>query len=107
MFTEEVGISPLGNDGGALYRARVTDLVTSGRAFARFDGDRVIFKAEVGAATAGGLPGPGRLGQPRTAGPWTGYGGDGGRGCESRSPRSAPAVSLYVNSFNIGSQDCL
>jgi predicted GNAT family acetyltransferase len=51
MFTEEVGVSPLAGDGGAVYRARVRELVTAGRAFARFHGDDVVFKAEVGAAT--------------------------------------------------------
>src|ERR1700735_1280446 len=51
MFTEEVGVSPLAGDGGASYRARVSELVRAGRAFARIDDGRVIFKAEVGAAT--------------------------------------------------------
>ena len=35
MFTEEIGVSPLAGDGGALYRARVAELVTQGRAYAR------------------------------------------------------------------------
>ena len=52
MFTEEVGVSPLAGDGGAAYRARVTELVRSGRAFARIEAGQVVFKAEVGAATA-------------------------------------------------------
>src|SRR4051812_1777365 len=52
MFTEEVGVSPVAGDGGTLYRARVTELVQSGRSFARIDGDRVLFKAEVGAVTS-------------------------------------------------------
>src|SRR3984957_2634733 len=51
MFTEEVGISPLNGDGGASYRARVAELIRSGRAFARIEDGRVIFKAEIGAAT--------------------------------------------------------
>src|SRR5262249_11411768 len=51
MFTEEVGISPLTGDAGASCRARVAELVRSGRAFARFEDGRVVFKAEVGAAT--------------------------------------------------------
>ena len=52
MFTEEIGVSPLAGDGGALYRARVTELVTQGRAYARIEDGRVLFKAEVGAATS-------------------------------------------------------
>ena len=51
MFTEEVGVSPEVGDGGALYRARVAEIVGSGRAFARIEDGRVIFKAEIGAAT--------------------------------------------------------
>src|ERR1700728_2918009 len=51
MFTEEVGVSPLAGDGGASYRARGGELVRSGRAFGRIEDGRVIFKAEVGAAT--------------------------------------------------------
>ncbi|HWH28706.1 MAG TPA: DUF4081 domain-containing protein, partial [Mycobacteriales bacterium] len=52
MFTEEIGVSPLAGDGGAMYRARVAELVTAGRAFARIEHGRVVFKAEVGAASA-------------------------------------------------------
>src|SRR5580658_4621148 len=51
MFTEEVGVSPLTGDGGASYRARLEQLIRAGRAFARIEAGRVIFKAEVGAVT--------------------------------------------------------
>ena len=51
MFTEEVGVSPLGPDGGAAYRARVAELIALGRAFARIEDGRVMFKAEIGAVT--------------------------------------------------------
>src|SRR5436305_10392423 len=51
MFTEEVGVSPIGTDGGAAYRQRVRDLVEEGRAYARFAGTEVVFKAEIGAVT--------------------------------------------------------
>ena len=53
MFTEEVGVSPLLGDGGAAYRARVSELVSSGRAFARIEDGRVVFKAEVGVVSSG------------------------------------------------------
>ena len=49
MFTEEVGVDPRLGDGGRSYRARVAELIGAGRAYARFDGDRVLFKDEVGA----------------------------------------------------------
>lgn len=52
MFIEEVGVDPCGGDGGAGYRARVVELITSGRAFARFEDGEVVFKAEIGALSA-------------------------------------------------------
>ncbi|MEU1622523.1 GNAT family N-acetyltransferase [Streptomyces sp. NPDC005722] len=51
MFTEEVGVSPLAGDGGLIYQARVAELVSAGRAFARIEDGRVVFKAEIGAVT--------------------------------------------------------
>ena len=101
MFTEEVGVSPLAGDGGLLYQARVAELVGAGRSFARLIEDgKVVFKAEIGAATAPGLPDPGRLGGPRVPRPgprprpaWPPC-------CATRSRDVAPVVSLYVNDFN-------
>jgi predicted GNAT family acetyltransferase len=52
MFTEEVGIDPRLPDGGAGYRARVAELIAAGRAFARFEGGEVVFKAEIGAMSS-------------------------------------------------------
>ena len=49
MFTEEVGADPTAGDGGRGYRSRVAGLLSAGRAFARFDGHQVVFKAEIGA----------------------------------------------------------
>lgn len=56
MFTEEIGYSPLGLDGGKGYRAGVAEMVGLGRSFVRIelDGDgrpEVVFKAELGAVT--------------------------------------------------------
>lgn len=48
MFTEEIGVDPTDGDGGRSYRSRVGELIEQGRAFVRFDGDQVVFKAEVG-----------------------------------------------------------
>jgi len=48
MFTEEVGIDPRAGDEGRAYRARIAELIGSGRAYARFDGQTVVFKAEIG-----------------------------------------------------------
>ncbi len=83
MFTEEVGVSPIGADGGAAYRARVSDLVASGRSLAKIEDGKIVFKAEVGAVT------------PRV--------------CQVQGVSAvvafarrtiAPVVSLYVNDFN-------
>ncbi len=48
MFTEEVGVDPRLGDGGVGYRARIDQLINGQRAYARFDGDQVVFKAEIG-----------------------------------------------------------
>jgi predicted GNAT family acetyltransferase len=56
MFTEEIGYSPIGLDGGAGYRAGVAEMVGLGRSFVRLEPDaegrpEVVFKAELGAVT--------------------------------------------------------
>jgi len=56
MFTEEIGYSPVGADGGAGYRAGIAEMVGLGRSFVRVEPDddgrpEVVFKAELGAVT--------------------------------------------------------
>jgi len=48
MFTEEVGVDPRTGDNGRGYRARIAELIGARRAYARFDGETVMFKAEIG-----------------------------------------------------------
>ncbi|WP_327154538.1 GNAT family N-acetyltransferase [Streptomyces tubercidicus] len=99
MFTEEVGISPMAGDGGLLYQARVAELVGAGRSFARIENGKVIFKAEIGAATQRAC---------QVQGVWVdpAYRGKGlsetGMAAVLRYALSdvAPVVSLYVNDFN-------
>ncbi|WP_192909477.1 GNAT family N-acetyltransferase [Gandjariella thermophila] len=99
MFTEEVGVDPRMDDNGAGYRARVADLITSGRAFARFENGEVVFKAEVGALSA-------RVGQIQ--GVWVhpdrrghGLGTAGTAAVAERLVRGLGRVaSLYVNGYN-------
>lgn len=99
MFTEEVGVSPLSGDGGAAYRARVTELVRSGRAFARIEDGRVIFKAEVGAATPQACQVQGVWVRPDHRG--RGLAAPGMAAVVNAARESiAPVVSLYVNDFN-------
>ena len=52
FFTEELGVSPE-RDGSSGYRVLVADLVKSGRAYARFEGDRLIAKADVALVGSG------------------------------------------------------
>jgi predicted GNAT family acetyltransferase len=99
MFTEEVGISPHTGDGGVLYRARVAELIRSGRAFARIDDGRVVFKAEIGAVTPYACQVQGVWVNPALRG--RRYAVHGMAAVVDEALRSiAPAVSLYVNDFN-------
>jgi hypothetical protein len=100
MFTEEVGISPSYGDGGAMYRARVAELIGTGRAFARIEDGEVVFKAEIGAVTPHACQVQGVWVRP----------GSRGRGCASAGMAAvvaaayelfAPVVTLYVNDFNV------
>ncbi|GGY81690.1 N-acetyltransferase GCN5 [Streptomyces nitrosporeus] len=99
MFTEEVGISPLAGDGGLLYQARVAELITTGRSFARIEDGKVVFKAEIGAATPLACQIQGVWVAPEHR----------GRGLSETGMAAvlrhaladvAPVVSLYVNDFN-------
>jgi predicted GNAT family acetyltransferase len=100
MFTEEVGVSPLAGDGGISYRARVGELVRSGRAFARIEDGQVIFKAEVGAAaTPQACQVQGVWVRPEFRG--QGVAAPGMSAVVELARASiSPVVSLYVNDFN-------
>ncbi len=99
MFTEEVGVSPMAGDGGALYRARVAELISAGRSFARIEDGRVLFKAEVGATTREACQVQGVWVDPAVRGTGLGVAGMATvvRACLGSV---APVVSLYVNDFN-------
>jgi uncharacterized protein len=99
MFTEEVGVSPVMGDGGELYRTRVRELVAAGRAFARIDDGRIVFKAEVGAVTRSACQVQGVWVDPGLRG--RGLSVAGMAAVVAACLRDvAPAVSLYVNDFN-------
>jgi len=99
MFTEEVGISPANGDGGSLYRARVGELIGQGRAFARIEDGRVVFKAEVGAATQEACQIQGVWVDPALRG--RGYANGGMAAVVAQAQAQvAPVVSLYVNDYN-------
>lgn len=100
MFTEEVGISPLVGSSEAAYRARLVALVRAGRVFCRIDGDQVVFKAEIAAATASVCQVQGVWVTPELRGR-----GHGARGMSAVAQLAAegvaPTVSLYVNDYNL------
>jgi predicted GNAT family acetyltransferase len=99
MFTEEIGISPTVGDGGALYRARVRELIGQGRAYARIEEGSVLFKAEVGAATDEVCQVQGVWVHPSLRG--RGLSVPGTAAVVALARRDiAPVVSLYVNDFN-------
>ncbi|MFF5259312.1 GNAT family N-acetyltransferase [Actinomadura viridis] len=100
MFTEEVGVSPNAGDGGVLYRSRVAELIRAGRAFARIDDGRVVFKAEVGAVTPYACQVQGVWVPPDLRGRGRSVHGMAALVTEALGS-IAPAVSLYVNDFNI------
>lgn len=99
MFTEEVGVSPLSCDGGAMYRARVMELISAGRAYAWIDDGEVIFKAEVGAVSSQACQVQGVWVQPGRRGQGISLGGMAAV-VEYALHDLAPVVSLYVNDYN-------
>lgn len=99
MYTEEVGVSPLVDDGGRGYKRRIAELVKGKRAYARFAGDRVIFKAELAIVTRRTTQVQGVWVDPE----FRGHGL--AAGCMAAVVRDAlrrvsPTVSLYVNDYN-------
>ena len=97
MYTEEVGVSPLqGNPAG--YRFYVRQLITSGRAFGIFDGDRVIFKADLGSVSASVSQVQGVWLDPELRG--RGLAPPAMAAVVRLARTVTPTVSLYVNDFN-------
>ncbi|WP_189328875.1 GNAT family N-acetyltransferase [Actinoplanes ianthinogenes] len=99
MYTEEVGVSPLQDDGGRGYRRRVAELVKGKRTYARFAGGQVIFKAELAIITRRTTQVQGVWVHPE----WRGRGlGTGAMAAvvSDALRRVAPTVSLYVNDYN-------
>jgi uncharacterized protein len=99
MFTEEVGASPVGVDGGAAYRARIADLIAAGRSFARIDENgQVLFKAEIGAVTPHACQVQGVWVPPEARG--QGHAVRGMAAVVLAALQIAPVVTLYVNDYN-------
>ena len=103
MFTEEVGVDPRAEGGDAVYQARVSELVYSGRAYARIEDGRVMFKAEVGAVSRFACQVQGVWVHPDLR----------GRGIAAPAMAAvvrsclrdhADVVSLYVNDYNVAAR---
>lgn len=99
MFAEELGVSPHVAPGTVFFRERITELIRSGRALARYDGrGQVIFKAEIGAVSAH---------TAQVQGVWVrpdlrrrGIGIAAMAAVLHHAAALAPTVSLYVNDYN-------
>ncbi|GGJ76945.1 N-acetyltransferase GCN5 [Pilimelia anulata] len=99
MYEEEIGMSPLTDDGGIGYRARLLDMIRSHRSYVRIIDDEVVFKAELAVVTARTAQVQGVWVAPR----WRGK----GLAAPAMAAvaldalrRVAPTVSLYVNAYN-------
>ena len=99
MYTEEVGVSPLLDDGGRGYRRRIAELVKQKRAYARFAGDQVIFKAELAIITHRTTQVQGVWVHPEYRGRGLATGAMAAVVADALR-RVAPTVSLYVNDYN-------
>ena len=98
MFTEEVGVSPLAGGAANAYRSRVAEVVRSGRAFARIEEGRVVFKAEIGSWAPGVCQVQGVWVDPHHRG--KGLAAPAMSAVVRHAYGLAPIVSLYVNDFN-------
>ena len=98
MFIGEVGIDPRAGDGGRSYRRRVAGLIAAGRAFARFERGRVVFKAEIGSQS----PSVGQIQGVWVHPEWRGRGlGTAGTAAVASSiVQGGRIASLYVNGYN-------
>jgi uncharacterized protein len=102
MFTEEVGVDPeAGNRSG--YRARVAQLITQGWAFAIIEDGDVLFKTEVGAATAYACQLQGVYVRPDLRGQGIAAAAIAAVVKQVRAT-VAPTVTLYVNDHNVAAR---
>ena len=98
MYTEEVGVSPVqGNPAG--YRFYIRQLITSGRAFGLFDGNRVLFKADLGSVSSSVCQVQGVWLEPELRG--RGLAAAATAAVVQLARKVVPTVSLYVNDYNL------
>jgi uncharacterized protein len=98
MYTEEVGVSPVqGNPAG--YRFYIRQLISSGRAFGLFDGNRVLFKADLGSVSGSVCQVQGVWLEPELRG--RGLAAAATAAVVQLARKVVPTVSLYVNDYNL------
>ncbi|NLG47074.1 GNAT family N-acetyltransferase [Gordonia sp. (in: high G+C Gram-positive bacteria)] len=98
MFIGEVGVDPCAGDGGRSYRRRLAALISARRVFARFEGERVVFKAEIGSMSRKAGQIQGVWVDPEFRG--RGLGAVGTAAVAAAIARQGRIASLYVNAFN-------
>ncbi len=99
MFTEEVGVSPVGEISEKSYRNRISDVINQRKMFARIEDNQVIFKAEIGISTKTVCQVQGVWVPPHLRGRNLGKAGMASVVNFARQ-NFAPKVSLYVNDYN-------
>ncbi len=99
MFTEEVGVSPIGADGGAAYRARMADLIGAGRSFARIE-DEARCCSRPRSARSRRTRARCRVSGCRRTARGRGHASSGMAAVVQAALEIAPVVSLYVNDYN-------
>ncbi|MEP6851198.1 MAG: GNAT family N-acetyltransferase [bacterium] len=103
MFAEELDLEPPDAGVDSAYRRRVASLIGAGLAFVRFDSrGRVMFKAEIVAVSAHCCQIQGVWVDPAHRG--RGLGTAAVATVVAEGLRLAPAVSLYVNDFNLAAR---
>ena len=103
MYTEEVGVSPEAGGGATIYRARVAQLISKGWSFARVEEGRVVFKAEVAAASPHACQVQGVWVAPDRRGEGLATAGMAAV-VQAALADVAPVVSLYVNEHNVAAR---
>lgn len=99
MFTEEVGVSPVGEISEKSYRNRIAEVINQRKMFARIENNQVLFKAEIGVSTSKVCQVQGVWVPPHLRGRNLGKSGMASVVNFARQ-NFAPKVSLYVNDFN-------
>jgi uncharacterized protein len=103
MFTAEVGVRPYRPGGEHAYRGRICDVIKAGQSFVRIENGEVLFKAEIGSASGAACQVQGVWVNPTHRGKGLAAPGIAAVVALARA-NIAPAVSLYVNDYNVAAR---